>query len=134
MGSRCHYPFWDKGSVRAHLLSTHRCRTAQDVLCAFGSHGWFSSNCSFLSSGGVPGAEYEMAIRHRRYNHEGMLDSRGESTVAIHAVSSGESLVRFAALPASASESVRAPLQSCRNRELPTLHGLQALRWETRSG
>jgi hypothetical protein len=31
MGSRCHYPFWDKGSVCAHLLSTHRSRTVQDI-------------------------------------------------------------------------------------------------------
>ena len=64
MGSRCHYPFWSKGSVCAHLLSTHRCRAAQDILCVFGSDGWFSSNCSFLSGGGVP--EYEMATRRCR--------------------------------------------------------------------
>jgi len=63
------------------IQSTHRCRAAQDTLCAFGSHGWFSSNCSFLSSGGVPGAEYEMATRHCRYNHKATVGSRSESTV-----------------------------------------------------
>ena len=73
MGSRCHYPFWDKGSVCAHLLSAHRCRTAQDISYVFGSHGWFSSNRSFLSAGGVPCTEYETATRHRRYNHNPRL-------------------------------------------------------------
>ena len=82
MGSRCHYPFWDKGSVCAHLLSTHRCRTAQDISYVFGSHGWFSSNRSFLSAGRVPCTEYETAIRHRRYNHKPTVDSRSESTAA----------------------------------------------------
>jgi len=82
MGSRCHYPFWDKGSVCAHLLSTHRCRTAQDISYVFGSHGWFSSNRSFLSGGGVAHAEYEMATRYCRYNHKPRVGSRSESTVA----------------------------------------------------
>jgi hypothetical protein len=29
MGCRCHCPISERGGVRAHLLSTHRCRTAQ---------------------------------------------------------------------------------------------------------
>jgi len=28
MGSRCHNPFWDRGGVRAHLLSTRTSRAA----------------------------------------------------------------------------------------------------------
>jgi hypothetical protein len=30
MGSRCHYPFSDRGGVRAHLLAIHTSRTARN--------------------------------------------------------------------------------------------------------
>jgi hypothetical protein len=40
MGSRCHYPFSDRGGVRAHLLSIHTSRTAPNPRCTPGSHGW----------------------------------------------------------------------------------------------
>lgn len=49
MGSRCHYPFGDRGGVRAHLLEMHTARTAATI----GAYSVASEGRCSLPSGTV---------------------------------------------------------------------------------